>query len=60
MHTLRGHTNSVYVLDSHPVDPRIIVSAGYDGRVTFWDINKGEAVQSACHLFAHVNVYLAP
>jgi WD40 repeat protein len=48
VHTLRGHTNSVYVLDSHPVDPRIIVSAGYDGRVTFWDINKGEAVQSAC------------
>ncbi|ELR15499.1 Bromodomain containing protein [Acanthamoeba castellanii str. Neff] len=46
VHTLRGHTNSVYVLDSHPVDPRIIVSAGYDGRVTFWDINKGEAVQS--------------
>ena len=32
------HTQAVYVLDAHPRDRRVIVSAGYDAKVCFWDI----------------------
>ena len=35
-----------YVLDVHPTNPRVAMSAGYDGRVIFWDIWSGEAIRS--------------
>jgi hypothetical protein len=28
-----------YVLDVHPFNPRIAMSAGYDGRVIIWDVS---------------------
>lgn len=28
-----------YVLDVHPLNPRIAMSAGYDGRVIIWDVS---------------------
>jgi WD40 repeat protein len=39
-----GHVNVVvglqtYVLDVHPFNPRIAMSAGYDGRVIIWDVS---------------------
>ena len=42
LHTLSGHTSSeVYTLDVHPLDPRIIMTAGYDGKMFIWDIALG-------------------
>ncbi|KAI5084332.1 hypothetical protein GOP47_0000501 [Adiantum capillus-veneris] len=41
VHSLTGHTKSTFVLDVHPYDPRIAMSAGYDGRVIIWDIWEG-------------------
>lgn len=35
---LRGHKDEVFVLESHPVDPRIILSAGHDGQLIIWDV----------------------
>lgn len=35
---LRGHTNEVFVLESHPFDSRVLLSAGHDGLVIIWDI----------------------
>ncbi|KAJ1474317.1 hypothetical protein T484DRAFT_1832766 [Baffinella frigidus] len=35
---LSEHTQPVYVLDTHPRDRRVIVSAGYYAKVRFWDI----------------------
>ncbi|KAL0133738.1 hypothetical protein PUN28_001006 [Cardiocondyla obscurior] len=35
---LRGHKDEVFVLESHPIDPRVILSAGHDGQLIIWDI----------------------
>jgi PH-interacting protein len=34
-----------YVLDVHPFNPRIAMSAGYDGRVIIWDIWEGHPIK---------------
>lgn len=35
---LRGHKDEVFVLESHPIDPRVILSAGHDGQLIIWDV----------------------
>uniref|UniRef100_A0A8C5M0Z6 Bromodomain and WD repeat domain containing 1 n=1 Tax=Leptobrachium leishanense TaxID=445787 RepID=A0A8C5M0Z6_9ANUR len=50
LHVLTGHQNDIYVLEPHPLDPRIVLSAGYDGNVCIWDITKGVRIKH------HVNV----
>ncbi|GLT99021.1 hypothetical protein SLE2022_164900 [Rubroshorea leprosula] len=44
VHSLAGHTESTYVLDVHPFNPRIAMSAGYDGRTIVWDIWEGKPI----------------
>ncbi|KAK7278183.1 hypothetical protein RJT34_23208 [Clitoria ternatea] len=46
VHSLTGHTASSYVLDVHPFNPRIAMSAGYDGRTIVWDIWEGIPIQT--------------
>ncbi|KAK7172228.1 hypothetical protein R3I93_004517 [Phoxinus phoxinus] len=41
LHILKGHEAEVYVLEPHPYDPRIILSAGHDGNVFIWDLIRG-------------------
>lgn len=43
---LRGHTDELYVLESHPKDPYVLLSAGHDGQLFLWDIYKGEKLAS--------------
>ncbi|XP_044740544.1 bromodomain and WD repeat-containing protein 3 isoform X3 [Chrysoperla carnea] len=38
---LTGHHDEVYVLESHPLDTNILLSAGHDGQIFIWDIEKG-------------------
>ncbi|EDS32685.1 wd-repeat protein [Culex quinquefasciatus] len=38
---LRGHTNEIYVLESHQKDPGVLLSAGHDGQLYIWDIVQG-------------------
>jgi WD40 repeat protein len=38
VNSIAGHGKQSCVLLAHPSDPRIILSAGYDGRVCLWDI----------------------
>ncbi|XP_074316032.1 uncharacterized protein LOC141652459 [Silene latifolia] len=45
VHCLTGHTESTYVLDVHPFNPRIAMSAGYDGKTIIWDIWEGTPVK---------------
>ncbi len=40
-HVLEAHDREVYVIDAHPFDKRIVLTAGYDGRCVLWDIEKG-------------------
>ncbi|EPS73773.1 hypothetical protein M569_00983, partial [Genlisea aurea] len=46
VHSLTGHTNSTYVLDVHPFNPRIAMSAGYDGKTIVWDIWEGAPIRT--------------
>lgn len=45
VHSLTGHSESTYVLDVHPFNPRIAMSAGYDGRTIVWDIWEGKPIR---------------
>ncbi|GAB2282202.1 hypothetical protein Dimus_016752 [Dionaea muscipula] len=45
VHSLTGHSDSTYVLDVHPFNPRIAMSAGYDGKTIIWDIWEGTPVR---------------
>ncbi|GBG59276.1 hypothetical protein CBR_g32291 [Chara braunii] len=45
VHSLTGHSQQTYVLDVHPFDPRIAMSAGYDGSVILWDIWEGKPIK---------------
>ncbi|GAV70868.1 WD40 domain-containing protein/Bromodomain domain-containing protein [Cephalotus follicularis] len=45
VHSLTGHTESTYVLDVHPFNPRIAMSAGYDGKTIVWDIWEGMPIR---------------
>ncbi|KAH7513458.1 hypothetical protein FEM48_Zijuj12G0202000 [Ziziphus jujuba var. spinosa] len=44
VHSLTGHTESTYVLDVHPFNPRMAMSAGYDGKIIVWDIWEGKPI----------------
>lgn len=39
---LQQHTNEVFVIETHPKDPRVFVSAGHDGIIVIWDMFKGD------------------
>ncbi|KAK7882912.1 hypothetical protein WMY93_029086 [Mugilogobius chulae] len=45
LHVLKGHEAEVFVLEPHPFDPRIILSAGHDGNVYIWDLQRGTNIQ---------------
>ncbi|XP_057694487.1 bromodomain and WD repeat-containing protein 3 [Corythoichthys intestinalis] len=45
LHVLKGHEAEVFVLEPHPFDPRIILSAGHDGNVFIWDLMRGTNTQ---------------
>ncbi|KAI9261484.1 hypothetical protein BDA99DRAFT_511475 [Phascolomyces articulosus] len=41
---LKGHEGEVFAVESHPSNPSIVLSAGYDGKVIIWDIKKQCAI----------------
>jgi bromodomain and WD repeat domain containing protein 1/3 len=43
---LRGHTDELYVLESHPKEAHVLLSAGHDGQIFLWDILKGVKLAS--------------
>ncbi len=42
MQRLRGHTSGAHVLECHPIDPRLAMTAGYDGQTIVWDLLEGQ------------------
>jgi WD40 repeat protein len=46
LHTLHGHASDVHVLQCHPTDKRLALTAGYDGKINVWDIERGCLQQS--------------
>ncbi|XP_076838375.1 bromodomain and WD repeat-containing protein 3 isoform X2 [Brachyhypopomus gauderio] len=45
LHVLKGHEAEVFVLEPHPYDPRVMLSAGHDGNVFIWDLVRGTRAQ---------------
>ena len=43
---MQAHIGEVFVLETHPSDPRILLSAGHDGLVIFWDMLAGVKLKS--------------
>uniref|UniRef100_A0A2K5R1J1 Bromodomain and WD repeat domain containing 3 n=1 Tax=Cebus imitator TaxID=2715852 RepID=A0A2K5R1J1_CEBIM len=46
LHTLSGHDDEVFVLEAHPFDQRIILSAGHDGNIFIWDLDRGTKIRN--------------
>ncbi|XP_071800548.1 bromodomain and WD repeat-containing protein 3-like isoform X2 [Asterias amurensis] len=42
----RSHTDEVFVLEGHPIDTRIFLSAGHDGLIILWDLDTGNKIFS--------------
>lgn len=42
--TFNSHTTEVYVLETHPIDPYLMLSAGHDGYIIIWDLETGTKV----------------
>uniref|UniRef100_A0A665U6H7 Bromodomain and WD repeat domain containing 3 n=1 Tax=Echeneis naucrates TaxID=173247 RepID=A0A665U6H7_ECHNA len=45
-HVLSGHDDEVFVMEAHPFDSRIILSAGHDGNIYIWDLSKGAKIRN--------------
>ncbi|KAM4795606.1 bromodomain and WD repeat-containing protein 1 [Rhinophrynus dorsalis] len=45
LHVLSGHENDIFVLEPHPTDSRVVISAGYDGSIFVWDVTKGTKIK---------------
>ncbi|CAG0887382.1 unnamed protein product [Darwinula stevensoni] len=43
-HVLKGHKYDVYVMEPHPLDPNVLLTAGHDGQLFVWDLNRGVEV----------------
>uniref|UniRef100_A0A8D0TL57 Bromo domain-containing protein n=1 Tax=Sus scrofa TaxID=9823 RepID=A0A8D0TL57_PIG len=42
----QGHDDEVFVLEAHPFDQRIILSAGHDGNIFIWDLDRGTKIRN--------------
>nr|XP_042900539.1 bromodomain and WD repeat-containing protein 3 [Parasteatoda tepidariorum] len=47
---LKGHEDEVFVLEPHPIDPRIFLSSGHDGRIILWDLVTGTVIKNHFNL----------
>ncbi len=45
IHELKGHSDEIFVLEAHPKDPRLLLSAGHDGYVIIWNLLLGKLLK---------------
>ena len=45
VHELKSHSNEIFVLEAHPKDARILLSAGHDGHIIIWNILTGKVIK---------------
>ena len=58
LHRLTDHTSHVHVLESHPTDPALAVSASYDGTLALWDLERGCMLRSMSRRAAAASLLL--
>lgn len=52
-HTLVGHTAHAFILEGHPFDGRMLMSAAYDGRIMLWDVVAGAQLARCALVLSH-------
>jgi len=55
---LKGHTDEAYVIEAHPFNPRVVCTAGHDGKLIIWDVgtvNKDEKDSSIGKVYEYYN-----
>jgi len=52
LHTLKVHQDQVVVLETNPLDSRVVLSAGYDGKIILWNIETGTIIRRMPALFS--------
>lgn len=48
----KGHDDEVFVMEAHPFDSRILLSAGHDGNIYMWDLTKGAKIRNFFNMVA--------
>ncbi|KAK7075021.1 Bromodomain and WD repeat-containing protein 3 [Halocaridina rubra] len=46
MHILKGHEDNAYVIEAHPNEANLILTAGHDGQLMIWDVYSGSLIWS--------------
>lgn len=44
-YVLTEHDDEVFVIETHPTDPRIFLSGGHDGKIFLWDLSTGKQIK---------------
>ena len=45
IYILKKHKHEIFLLESHPIDPRIFASASHDGALIIWDLSTGRMIK---------------
>ena len=55
---LRDHSDETFVIESHPTDPRVVCTAGHDGKIIVWDIGlrSDPGIESGRKIFEYKNI----
>lgn len=57
LHILDEHKHDVYLLESHPIDPRILISASHDGTMIIWDIERAKVIRKHNNECADTHIF---
>ena len=52
----QGHDDEVFVLEAHPFDPRVMLSAGHDGNIYIWDLSRGARIRNFFNMVPPLDV----
>jgi WD40 repeat protein len=52
------HTDEINVLEAHPKDPRLLMSAGHDGNIILWNILHGRLIKKFSNTVTLILFYL--
>ena len=52
------HTDEVTVLETHPIDPRLLMSAGCDGNIILWNILYGRLIKKFSNVYFFMLFFL--
>jgi bromodomain and WD repeat domain-containing protein 1/3 len=52
---LKEHNGECFVIEPHPVNPRIVCTAGHDGKIIIWDIGTTDKKDNGSKIYQYYN-----